>query len=314
MAGLVTTKRARVGALVAPAGHPFRLGDNPAPAAPTVVRCPHEVLIVPRRPATGLGPRQFRLRFSHQPRVAGQTERHRCSIAEAWPPADADRKRCRAEDSSNSHGSRKKPPFLIAMKRIVGRVQIKDDLRRCRAVRLKKQRHKQSLNRRGVMVDLVIARRNGRTRFQTVQHRLARYRRAIAPLRRKLARQYRHHRIVTQMVVIVQVLIAQRAIPTTCCPTNVFTSCSIRPAARLSSKQSEKRSIRPIALSVDPGNNAPASDVARPASNEASTRRLSTGAKANKSVLQSVGIGELLCSQVTPCSKRIISDSEPRCT
>ena len=40
--------------------------------------------------------------------------------------------------------------------------------------------------------------------------RLARYRCAIAPLRRKLARQYRHHRIVTRIVVIVQVLIAQR--------------------------------------------------------------------------------------------------------
>ena len=41
-----------------------------------------------------------------------------------------------------------------------------------------------------------------------------------------------------------------------------------------------------------------------PASNEASTQRFSTRAKPNKSMLHSARIGELLCSQVNPCSKK----------
>src|SRR5438132_9465790 len=46
--------------------------------------------------------------------------------------------------------------------------------------------------------------------LQPVQRRLARNRRAILAPRFELARQHRHHRIVTQFVVIVQILIAKR--------------------------------------------------------------------------------------------------------
>ena len=45
----------------------------------------------------------------------------------------------------------------------------------------------------------------------------------------------------------------------------------------------------------------------------AETESAATG-KPNKSEIHSVGIGELLCSPMTPCCKRVIADSEPRCT
>ena len=51
-----------------------------------------------------------------------------------------------------------------------------------------------------------------------------------------------------------------------------------------------------------------------PSSNAATTRRLSTLEKPNSSEVHSVGIGGRLCYPVTLCCRRIIPDSEPRCT
>jgi hypothetical protein len=50
-----------------------------------------------------------------------------------------------------------------------------------------------------------------------------------------------------------------------------------------------------------PGSSAPASEVASPSSNAASTRRPSTGANPNRSRLHCVGIGELLCASLSLC-------------
>ena len=102
------------------------------------------------------------------------------------------------------------PPFLIPVQRIVGGVEIKDDLLRHPIVRLQEQLDRQRLDRRRVIADLVIARRFQPAQLQPVQRRLARHRRAVLPPRRKLARQHRHHRIVPQIVVIVEVLISKR--------------------------------------------------------------------------------------------------------
>jgi len=87
-------------------------------------------------------------------------------------------------------------PLLAAVQRVVGGVQVEDNLRRRRAVRLDEQRHEQRLDRRRIIADLVIERRQRRAQLQPVQRRLAGHRRAVPPLRRKLAGQHRHHRIV----------------------------------------------------------------------------------------------------------------------
>ena len=60
------------------------------------------------------------------------------------------------------------------------------------------------------MTDLVVARRLELAQLQPVQRRLTRNRRAILASRRELARQHRHHRIVAQVIVVVEILVAQR--------------------------------------------------------------------------------------------------------
>ena len=63
---------------------------------------------------------------------------------------------------------------------------------------------------RRIVADLVIARRLQSAQLQPVQRRLPGHRRAILAPRLKLAGQHRHHRIVAQFVVVVEVLIAER--------------------------------------------------------------------------------------------------------
>jgi len=98
----------------------------------------------------------------------------------------------------------------MAVQRIVGSVEVEDDLLGRRAMRLQEQIDKKRFDRRRVMADLVIARRNRARQFEPVQGRLAGDRRAIAPPRCKLARKNRDHRIAAKLVVVVEVLIAQR--------------------------------------------------------------------------------------------------------
>ena len=75
---------------------------------------------------------------------------------------------------------------------------------------LQEQIDEQPLDRGRVMADLVVARRLRPAQFQPVQRRLARQRRAIRPPRLELAGQHRQHRVVPQLVVVVQVLVTER--------------------------------------------------------------------------------------------------------
>ena len=102
------------------------------------------------------------------------------------------------------------PPLLLAMQRIIGRIQIKNDLRGRAFVRLQEQVEQKSLDGHRVVADLVVARRLQLAQFQPVQRRLAGHRRTILAPRLKLAGQHRHHRIVAQLVVVVEILIAKR--------------------------------------------------------------------------------------------------------
>ena len=94
--------------------------------------------------------------------------------------------------------------------------------------------------------------------FQPVERRLAGHRRAfLVTARLELAGQHRHHRIMAQFVMVVQVLVAERG-GDDALPTSVVTSCSINPGLRASMKQRAKRPTSPIARSVSPSRSAPA--------------------------------------------------------
>src|SRR5512144_228190 len=74
----------------------------------------------------------------------------------------------------------KEPSFLMAVQRIVGCVEIKDDFARRSGMRLEEYLHEQALDRSSIVPDLVIARRRSvRSVLQPVQGRLAGQRRAV---------------------------------------------------------------------------------------------------------------------------------------
>ena len=75
---------------------------------------------------------------------------------------------------------------------------------------LEEQFDEERLDRRRIVRDPVVARRRLARHFEPVQGRLASDRRAVRARCRELAGHDRHHRIVAQFVVIVQILVAQR--------------------------------------------------------------------------------------------------------
>ncbi len=77
-------------------------------------------------------------------------------------------------------------------------------------MRLDEEVDEQSLNRRRVVADLVVARGDGARQLEPVQRRLSRNRRAVAAPSFELARKHRHQRVVAKLVVIVQVFVAER--------------------------------------------------------------------------------------------------------
>lgn len=76
-------------------------------------------------------------------------------------------------------------------------------------MRLQEQRHRQRLDHRRTVSDLVIARRFLLAQFQPVQRRLGGHWCAVLAPGGKIARQHRHQRIVPQLVVIVEVFVAK---------------------------------------------------------------------------------------------------------
>jgi hypothetical protein len=104
----------------------------------------------------------------------------------------------------------KEPPLLLAMERVIGRVEVEDDLLRWPLVRLQEQIDEQVGERRRVVTDLMIAVIGPqRGVFQPVERALAGERRAVRPLRLEPVGEQREHRVVAQLVVVVHVLIAQ---------------------------------------------------------------------------------------------------------
>ncbi len=98
----------------------------------------------------------------------------------------------------------------MPVQRIVGGVEIQGDLRWRRRVGVEKQVDKQPLDRRRVIADLVVAGRLRPAQFQPIQRRFAGQWRTIRAPGFELAAEHRHDWVVAQLVVVDQVLVAQR--------------------------------------------------------------------------------------------------------
>jgi len=102
------------------------------------------------------------------------------------------------------------PAPLMPMQRVVGSVEVEDDLLGRRPVRFEKEFDEQPLDGRPIVADPVIARGCPRRMLKWVQGALAGERGAVLALGPKLADERRQHRIVAQLIMVDQVLIAER--------------------------------------------------------------------------------------------------------
>jgi len=98
----------------------------------------------------------------------------------------------------------------IAVQGVVGGVEVERDLLGRFGMRLQKQVDEQTLDLGRLVRDLTIFRRRVARQFEPVQRGFASHWRAVGTPRFELAGQNRHHRIMAQVVVVVEVLIAQR--------------------------------------------------------------------------------------------------------
>ncbi len=104
----------------------------------------------------------------------------------------------------------KEPAFLMAVQRVVGRVEVENDLFGRLCVRLEEEVDEQGLDRRRIVADLVVARGDFARQFEPVERRFASHGRAVAAPSLELAGQHRHQRVVAKLIVIVQVFVAER--------------------------------------------------------------------------------------------------------
>src|SRR4051794_12429712 len=173
-------------------------------------------------------------------------------------------------------------------------------------------RDEHARDRRPIMADAMIARGLARGGvLQPVQGRLAGQGRAIGAAGHELATEHGQNRIVPQLVVVDQVLIAKRDAEDALADQG---RKGVLDLVRITSILEAGRSTKPMARSVAPSSSAPASDVIAPPVNDATTARPSTGANRSTSGLHSVGIGELLWPEPSRCSTTTLTYPEPRCT
>ncbi len=100
--------------------------------------------------------------------------------------------------------------FLMPMPRVVGGIEVENDLFGWRPVRFEKESDEQPLDRRAVMADLVVTARSKRRMLEPVERALAGERGAIVALGGELAGERREHRVVPQVIVVDQIFVAER--------------------------------------------------------------------------------------------------------
>jgi hypothetical protein len=104
----------------------------------------------------------------------------------------------------------KEAAFLVAMEGIVRGIEVENDLFGWRLVRFEEELDQQALNRCRIVPDLVVAARTERRMLEPVQGALAGERGAILAFGRERAGQRREHRVVTQVIMVDQVFVAER--------------------------------------------------------------------------------------------------------
>jgi hypothetical protein len=130
-----------------------------------------------------------------------------------------------------------------------------------------------------------------RRMLKTIERALAGQSLAVRPHHRaQLARQHRKRRILAQLVVIVEVLVAQNQ-PKTRCARSVSTRCSTYRGSRRSVKHWANRPISRRPRSTCPNSNTLAFEVIAPPSNPAITERPSTASNENSFGVHSACIG-----------------------
>ena len=103
------------------------------------------------------------------------------------------------------------PTFLLAVDRVVGGVEVEHDLLRRSLVAIEEDVHEQCFQARRIVIDLVILPGLApRPVLQPVERALAGHRRTVRTLGLELAGQHMEQRVVTKLIVVVQVFIAER--------------------------------------------------------------------------------------------------------
>jgi hypothetical protein len=104
----------------------------------------------------------------------------------------------------------KEAAFLMAMQRIVGGIEVEDDPLGRGLVGLEEQLDEQALNRFGIVVDLMVARDAEGRVLEPVERAFAGQRSAVLAPGGELASERRQHRVMAQLIVVDEVLIAER--------------------------------------------------------------------------------------------------------
>jgi hypothetical protein len=188
-----------------------------ADCAPGQTRSPHTIVLAPRHQDFA-GKARIAAQQDARPRPAAADLGHDpCHFLDyTGRPIDVRPPQLRGQQMSTAeHVERQvavaiiiaveEPAFLLPVQRIVRRIQVQDDLRRCLGMCLQEQIDQQPLDRCGVVTDPVIPRCLGPAQLQPVQRALAGDRRAISPAGFELTSQDRHHRVVAQLVVAADV-------------------------------------------------------------------------------------------------------------
>ncbi len=200
------------------------------------------------------------------------------------------------------------------MQRIVGGVEVENDLLGRRLVRLEEKVDEQALDRRRVVADLVIAViRAERGMFQPVERALAGERGAVLAPRLKLAGEGRQHRVVAQLVVVDQILVPQRDAADAlhehgldgvlhelrhAAVGEVSRQAPYQPERPIRGAQQQRAGVRAHLPAVERSHHLAALD------HFISEQIAATLCRHR----------ELLCVALNLCHRRVIADPEPRCT
>ena len=207
------------------------------------------------------------------------------------------------------------PTFLVPVQRIVGRIEVEHDLLRRLGVGVEKQVDEAAARSTAARARSADSGRSPPCRAPAGSACSCRRAARNAHVGLEPPEHHAHDRIVPQLVVIDQVLVAESDAEHPLAQQRRACRERLRSPARPSVKHRGEpldQPDRPIRRR--PSSNAPAFDVIAPPSKSATTRRPSTGAKPIAFALHSVGIGEPSCVGSTLCRRKTFPRSGPRCT